>query len=56
VLSHEHVAQLLQELEDEGLAARNVDPSRETTYYLTADLYRPNPPTVTWYAPDEDID
>jgi hypothetical protein len=44
----EQVEQLLQELAREGIVANNVDPFSERTYYLTADIQDPIPPTISW--------
>jgi hypothetical protein len=51
--SGEQLVQVFQALEEEGLVAKNVDPSHESTYYLTADLQEPSPLRGKFYPADE---
>ncbi|MFD1875548.1 DUF6896 domain-containing protein [Hymenobacter bucti] len=53
--SSEQVAQILQELVQEGLLTRYLYSEDDRRYYLMADIQNPDLPTVTLYMPDEDV-
>ena len=54
--SEEQVEQVLQELTQEGLLSKQVYAVDDRRYYVTADLYNPDLPTVTLHwPPDEDL-
>jgi hypothetical protein len=44
----EQVERVLHELAGAGMVANNVCPFNERTYYLTADIQDPAPPTTSW--------
>ena len=53
--SHKQVEQLLQELENDGVVARDVNSWSERLYYLTADIYDSHPPKWQSYPPADDV-